>query len=95
MASKDQPRPPAKSDEEDDLSLPWSCWAIIAGVMAMVVGLGMWSANQPVDPLDSRVTAFEGDGVLRTVVWAGRAGDGRGVRGPNGRDTDWAIFFYK
>ena len=60
----------------------------------MAMRCPVWSANQPVDPLDSKVTAFQGDGVLRTVVWAGRAGDGQG-RGPNGRDTDWAIFFYK
>jgi len=83
-----------KEEDDDDLECGPTCWAITIGIFAIFVGWIVYKANQPVDPLDSQVVQFERDGVLRTVVWAGRAG-GTPVSGPNGRDTDWAIFFYK
>jgi len=64
-------------------------------VIACLVGFLVYLGSGPVYPLDAHVTAFRGDEVLRAVVWPGQAGGAPGVRGPNGRDTDWAIFFYK
>ena len=85
------------SDERDkadeDLNIPGWCWALTVAVVAAIFGTSIWAMSGPIDPLDSRVVNFDRDEVLRTVVWAGRAGTP--VRGPNGKDTDWAVFFYK
>ena len=87
----DQPR----LDEEEDLPCSThSCVACSVGALSLLIGIAAWAASGPIDPLDARVVAFSRDGVLRTVVWAGRAG-GSSVLGPNGPETDWAVFFYK
>ena len=87
-------------DDDDDILCSNTCCAIFVGVLAVLVGALMYVASRPVDPLDrlldTRVVQFRGDGVLRTVVYAGQVGGAQpGVTGPNGRDTDWAVFFYK
>ena len=86
---------PRRDDAEEEESLDCSntCCAITFGVVAVLVGFLVWAVSGPVDPLDSQVQQFSNDQVLRTVVWPGRSGGG--VRGANGRDTDWAVFFYK
>jgi hypothetical protein len=86
----------AEAGAEEELGVPGYCWAVIFAVLALLVGGTLYIGSQPVDPLDSMVTEFRGDGVLRTVVWAGRAGGAPEARGGhNDAKVSWAIFFYK
>ena len=83
-----------EQEEELDLAnLGNICWAIMCGLLAVLIGGIAWASTQPIDPLDANCEEFTNDGVLRTVVWAGRVGGP--TDGPNGPDTDWAVFFYK
>ena len=87
---------PGHAKRRDDDVFSGGCCAIFVAVLAALIGFLFWYSSGPLDPLDTKVVRFKGDGVLRTVVWAGQAGGSQpGVTGPNGRDTDWAVFFYK
>lgn len=82
------------ADEGDDLFL--CCGPHTAVITSAIIALliGVFAATRPTpDPLDTRVTSFRDDEMLRSVVWAGRGGST--TPGPNGRDTDWAVFFYR
>jgi hypothetical protein len=87
-------QPPPLVDEDIDDPQQWTCTAAVAiTLVAVVVAFAISLLSGPADPLDTRVVQFQGDGALRTVRYPG-LGSGV-VSGPNGRDTDWAIFFYK
>ena len=81
-------------DDDDDFEFSWTCLGITGAVITVLFGMLIRHVTGPVDPLDSKVEQFRNDEALRVVLWPGQAGGG-GTRGPNGRDTDWAVFFYK
>ena len=97
-------RPPPRrttaktTEDEEDLGdiCSTGCITVCALLVSVIIGLLLYRNSGPPDPLDTRVVKFKGDGVLRTVVWPGQSGGAQqGVYGPNGRETDWAVFFYK
>mmetsp|Transcript_32168 Transcript_32168/g.88221 ORF Transcript_32168/g.88221 Transcript_32168/m.88221 type:complete len:578 (+) Transcript_32168:59-1792(+) len=86
---------PAPEDEEE---LPaWVGWACCGGLL-LIIGVliaVLYRMTPARDAFDvTKVVKFDQDQVLRTVVWPKPGERGR-VSGPNGKDTDWAIFFYK
>ena len=88
-------RPSADDDDEELPDCSNFCIACTVGVVAILIGLVVYLNSGPVDPLDAHVKQFRNDEVLRAVVWPGQTGGSGGVQGPNGRSTDWAIFFYR
>ena len=89
MAPREQV-PKEDDADEEPLECSNTCIAISIGIVAILFGWIGHRLSQPVDPLDSRVAEFEGDGVLRTVVYPHQGGaGGRYVPGPNSRAVSY------
>ena len=90
-----RPSEPPQDDDDDVPEFSNTCVAVTVAIIAALVGLVSFWGRSPADPLDTRVAEFKDDEMLRVVVWPGQAGGTHKHRGPNGRDTDWAVFFYR
>ena len=89
-----RPAPEQRADqggEGDDVSLGY-CPHFCAVFVALIAALAYYLTPATLPGELLKVTDLTNDQIFRTVV---RPEPGQGMRGPNGKDTDWAIFFYK
>ncbi|KAL3932986.1 MAG: hypothetical protein SGPRY_000475 [Prymnesium sp.] len=83
----------SRVEEELPLWVGCACCSLFIGLIVLLIVAG-YKLSPGADAFDqTRVVALKKDEMFRTVIYPTQ---GRSLhRGPNGKATDWAVFFYK